>query len=56
MGAILSRKGEMMEAMYLESWYEGDPIHETMRDTFLVSFGYILGGWESEGLSLYTVN
>ena len=22
--------GEMMEAMYLESWYEDDPMHETM--------------------------
>ena len=22
--------GEMIKAMYFESWYEGDPMHETM--------------------------
>ena len=46
-----------MEAMYFESWYEGDPMHETMglRGTdslWILGRPYILGGWEPEGLSL----
>ena len=26
---VFPARGEMMEAMYLESWYEGDAMHET---------------------------
>ena len=46
-----------MEAMCLESWYEGDPMYETMGLRGTDSLGilgrpYILGGLEPEGLSL----
>ena len=27
---VFPTRGDMMEAMYLESWHEGDPMHETM--------------------------
>ena len=27
---VFPTRGEMMETMYFESWYEGDPVHETM--------------------------
>ena len=50
-------KGEMAEAMYLEGWWEGDPMHETMglRGTdslWILDRPYILVSWEPEGLSL----
>ena len=54
---VLPAKGEIMEAMYLESLQEGDPMHETMGLSgmdclWILGIPYNLGDCDPDGLML----